>query len=297
MALPVDHAARNKYILDAASRGALDVSWWPLTVQERGHTIRLLVTARPVRCDGIIFGAGARLAQQCADALGALLVTPKLLDLMYAARDVDVEPMPLLGTSKPGGGVWTDADMMSTEIFEYHTSLVDEAVGSWKMGIVQSCAKPFVIAKAASAQHGVNYGWHLPVGTPSPWRGVSIYPSVTENAMVIQQPSTWHGLDQDDYASGLIAVYGECLVDGLPRKTADVYQDADLAWCVSHEGPLPNVRQPGVDVFQASFLSWLPSGTGLIVGAVGGGMVAGPPGVLAGAIGGLAFDLARGRRI
>jgi hypothetical protein len=92
--------------------------------------------------------------------------------------------------------------MLDTDIFIRETGLIDKAINGHS-GLVQSVGKPFVLSKLCSTTRGTNYGWTLPKGTKSPWNGVPIYPSVTLNSMVIQQPGNAHGLNQDDYASSL----------------------------------------------------------------------------------------------
>ena len=63
------------------------------TTLQVGSRLKLAVMADALKLGGVRVGAGAGLAQQIADVLGAMLLTPKVLDLMYAARAVTVAPM------------------------------------------------------------------------------------------------------------------------------------------------------------------------------------------------------------
>jgi len=249
MTLPADPAARNDYIRQAATQGGLDVQWVDLDVSTKAHSLVVRVTRVPVACDGVYFGAGAMLEQQVADALGALLLTPKLIDLMFAAAEVVIPPFPLTS-----GGT---QHMMDTATFVQETNLINGAIAG-RVGLVQTVGKPFVLSKLCSTTRGTNYGWSLPKSVGSNWKGVAVYPSVTLNSMVIQQPGNAHGLGQDDYASTCLLAHRNCTLDGQEYDLAKIYTDPSLAGLVSHEGALPWSRQPGVPVFACP----APSGGG-----------------------------------
>ena len=79
---------RDALILKHIVAGDAEVTWGSLVV----GPITLLVMADALKLGGVRVGAGAGLAQQAADALGALLLTPKIFDLMYSSRAVTIEP-------------------------------------------------------------------------------------------------------------------------------------------------------------------------------------------------------------
>jgi hypothetical protein len=284
MSLPDNPSARNSYILDAVSAGRAQIVWTPLTITASGHTIVLQVTGDAVMVDAVRFGAGARLAQQIADLTGSLLVTPKVMDLMFGARIMTLQPFPL-GTQK----------MMSTDTFIHHSSLIDQAIGnSSRNGIIMTTGKPFCLSNAATAAHGVNYGWHLPLSTPKPWEGIAIYPSVTLTSQVIQQPGTAHSLDQDDYASTVLLMRRDVGVDGAAQDLATVLQDATLGPILSHEGPLKQTRQPGVAMMSPSALAMNNApGLATLVATALGAVIGHLPGAVAGAVIGTAIDARR----
>lgn len=193
-------------------------------------------------------------------------------------------------------------DDVETNTMVDHTARVERAIaaagGRPRTGIVMSLEKGFVLSNQASSVHGVNFGWYLPLSVGSNWKGVSVYPSVTLNARVVQQPSTFHGLDQDDYASGVVLVRKDVAVDGKMSTIDRVYQDPALAPLVSHEGVLRFLRQPGVDelapsavaVAKGSFAGW-----GMVLGAVIGGLFAYIPGAMVGGALGAIVDRLRSR--
>lgn len=290
MPLPIDHVQRNAYILQEVGAGRADVVWVPLTVKGAAHEITLQVTADAVKVDGVRFGAGARLAQQVADLLGAFLVTPKIMDLMFDARAVTLPPFPHYDPTR----------MEDTSWFVEHSAKIDRALaaagGLPQGGIVQTVGKGFCLSNQATSQRGVNYGWNMPKG--STLAGVPLYPSVTLSSLVIQQPGTAHGLSQDDYASTLLMAAPDCGVDGAARKLQDVLTDPELSKLLSHEGPLRQLRQPGVAPLSPSAKAIEAAarapGIATLAGAIIGGAISmNPAGAVAGAAVGSAIDARR----
>jgi hypothetical protein len=235
--------ARDAQVLAHLNAGDLDpVAWVPLKSEIAGHTGQFLVMADALKLGGVRFGAGAMLAQQLADGMGAMLLTPKLLDMMYEQAAVQIPPFPDFNATMMENSSW----------FVKHSGRIDAAIkaAGYTTGIVQTIGKPWMISNALLSHPGKaeNYGWHLPPGTKSPWKGIAIYPSVTTKAMVIQQPGWAHGLDQADYSETVQLVNRWCVVDGVKRDLADVLMDPALSFLASHEGPLNKgvLRQPGV---------------------------------------------------
>ncbi len=304
MALPTNIPARHAYILDAVRTGRFDMEWTPLVISEKGHTIHLQVSREPMRVDNTIFGAGAGLGQQIGDTLGARLVTSKIKDLMYAAAVRKINPI-TIGNFHELDGLppMTLNDMEKTEAFERHTALCDRAIaaagGRPSTGIIMSLEKSFILSNQASAAHGVNYGWYVnvPYGTTS-WLSTPVHPSVTRTSTVIQQPGTYHGLDQDDYASGTAFVRTDIGVDGHLMALDDALRDPELSPILSVEGPLHWMRQPGVaqlPMSQAAVMAVKGSGgvaaaVAAALGAAAGAALGGVPGALGGAALGYAIE-------
>jgi hypothetical protein len=183
----------------------------------------------------------AREAQQCADLIGAVLPTPKLLDLRFAAASCHVDPQP---KHYPGGrGMSSDAAVRA------HSQRVSTEAEKRGEGIVSNVGKHWVLHDRALAARAVLYGWHVRDNGPT-WRGIKLYPSVAvPGVSVIQPVSTAHGYGHHDYSMTLLCVAGECVVDGERRETAEVYTDPALAGLVTASGrPLRAARLPGVPV-------------------------------------------------
>jgi hypothetical protein len=221
---------------------AIGGGWASVTSSIPGHTATFLVFADALKIDGVRINVSAVLQQQIADALGCLLLTPKLADLLYAQRAVTLTPKPMPIAS-------TSAAMISESQKIDAALLAAGVVESGK--IVQTTGKHWVIDNATLGGKACNYGWHLPAGTPSPWQGVPVYPSVTSNSMVIQQPGTAHNPQHIDYSQTCTLVNRWCMVDGQKRDLADVLIDPVLSALASHDGPLSTnaLRQPGASQF------------------------------------------------
>lgn len=234
---------REDAILSRVAGGNYDpIPWTKLTSSANGHTAELLVTPLPLSLDGVFVGVGAATSQRIADVLGALLVTPRVLDLMWQQRTVTV---PVFYEGVTG--------MMSNAKFEKYTADVKSALSKagYTGGIAQSVGKPFVLIKSYPPGMGANYGWHF---TGPTWDGKTWEPSASLGAAqrVVQGIGTKHGLNQDDYASTGQYMHRYVVVDGRPMDLVDVLIDPELAPLASHEGAFPtkeSTRQPGVAVF------------------------------------------------
>jgi hypothetical protein len=274
---------RDAAILQYIRGGNYDVSWAQLVA----GPVSINVFADALKIDGIRINVSALLQQQIADLLGCMLLTPKIADLLYAARAVTLDPSPQS----------IDA---STTAMIVHSKRVDDALaaagGVGPGGIVQTSGKHWVIANALEAHPGraENYGWHFAGATfgGSSWEG-----AVTPGMRLIQGQGWAHDMSHVDYSQTCFLMHRACIVNGTPMDLAAVLTDADLASNLSHEGPLRVLRQPGVPTLQGAVAMRIPPGTGLVVGAVVGGAVGGLPGAVAGGIAGYAIDIYRGKKV
>ncbi len=295
--LPPDYGpARDAAILAHAAAGDLEADWTTFTVAGR---IGLTVTGDSVKLAGVRINVSAQVQQQLADAFGAMLPTPKIMDLMWLARAATITPVVMPISSSTAAMVQASAGI-DAQI---------KTAGS-PAGILVS-QKTWCIGNSLAAHPGkaMNYGFFCIPDSGTSWRGIATEACVSivapAQGRVIQGQGWAHDIRHEDYSQCCWLVSRQCTVDGAARDLGDVLQDPSVASLLSHEGPLTLLRQPGVDVFNTSFVSRLPSGTGLlagtVLGAVGAGIVwgvtLGPVGAAAGALGGLAFDWLRGRRV
>ena len=213
------------------------------------HTLDVCVMADALMMDGVRVNVSAMLAQQVADRLGAMLITPKLADLAYLARSMTVLPSPQPITATTAG-------------MEAHSARVDAQVevegGAGDRTLVQTVGKHWGLINAL-APHldgsvACNYGWQFPPGEPSmvygqdgkaePWPNPAR--CVTPGLFCIQDVGTFHNASHVDYSQTCVLPMMDCVVDGKPhQRLADVVMDPELAPLVSHEGALKLWRQPG----------------------------------------------------
>lgn len=233
-----DSPARDAWILDAVRAGEAEVALAEIEVSANGHTGRFTVFADALMLGGIRVNVSAKLQQQIADALGAMLLTPRLADLVFQNRAVTLPPLTRPITS-------------STAAMVEQSNKISALLPPGVQGIKNTVGKHWCLVKslfsdsARAARKAANYGWHFEGAS---FQGIKGEASVSlPGVRVIQGVGTVHNMDHTDYSQICQLVLRRCVVDGEERDLADVVMDAELAPLVSHEGPLPGWRQPGVD--------------------------------------------------
>ena len=228
---PLAGPARDAAILGFARTGDLACVWSPITVSVGEHTATFSVCQNGVSLGGVRLAASAALAQQVSDVLQCSLGTPRLLDEAWLQATIQIPPAIVVPNT-------SDTAAMVT-----HSEKVDGYAGSSGGSLTMPIGKPWVLAKAATASQAALYGWQ----SSSAISGVPLYKSpATPGVHVVQPLSTAHATDYVDYSSSLWFVSRDCTVDGADRDLWDILKDPVLALLASHEGPLVNVRQPGV---------------------------------------------------
>jgi len=197
------------------------VSWRDVILTGHGHVVTLHVASDYLAVDGVRRPLSAGDAQAAVDALGAMLPTPAIVDAIWLAADVRLEPLP--------HGPPYDASMMSEARWIEHDRLVDAQLAG-RGGLIAGHKKDVVLSNRMlehpEARGPLIFGWHRANGVP------------------IQPLSAAHRLDAGyrDYAHGARPIRLDCLVDGAARDLRDVLRDPALASLVSGEGPLRVLR-------------------------------------------------------
>ena len=158
-------------------------------------------------------------AQRIADRVGCLLPTPRMVDAVWAAARVRLEPSPI--SPSP--------EMTTVPVFEAHSRMV---AAQWRNAsaprgsLVSGHKKDVVITSAlASLPNRVAiYGWHRLTGEP------------------IQPLYTGHSAGWADYSHGIRLVLREVTVDGTRRDLPEVLRDPGLAPLLSDEGVIAEAR-------------------------------------------------------
>lgn len=164
---------------------------------------------------------GLKAALDIAAQFGLVLPTPKLVDAIYAASPVKLDPQPLTASD----------EMRSTAYVLRHSELIalQRALHANPLGTLTSGDKKDIVLTPRLWQlpgRVAIYGWHRAEGLP------------------IQPLSTVHGARYADYSHGLRLVSPTVYVNGeVPRRIEDVLADRTLAPLLSAEGPLSHLQE------------------------------------------------------
>jgi hypothetical protein len=158
-------------------------------------------------------------AQRIADTLGASLPTPRLVDAVWAAAEVRLEPSPI-----------PPSDAMTTiPVFMEHAARIRaqrREAGARSGALIAGHKKDVVVSRELAGVAGrvAIYGWHRLDGEP------------------IQPLYLGHTDDWVDYSHGIRLVDRRILVDGGERDLLDALRDPVLAEALSSEGILLRPR-------------------------------------------------------
>ena len=163
---------------------------------------------------------GGPTGQRIAEAFGCSLPTRKLVDEVWKAADVRLQPIPLPPT----------AQMMSNQYTATHHKKIEQERAGHALGELTAGTKKDVVLtnryESSPGQVAI-YGWHQLNGKP------------------IQPLNLSHESSYADYSHGIRLVAGNMIVDGVERPVADVLKDPVLSALLSDEGPIRNPRVPG----------------------------------------------------
>ncbi len=186
-----------------------------ITVSANGHTATVAVMP-----DYLAVGSDADFvrvpmtpmtAARVADAFGCALPTRKLVNDMYRAATVKLEPRPLTEARE------------AVETFVQHHRLIEAQRAGKPLGeLVAGIKKDVVVTNrlAEKPKRVAIYGWHKLDGVP------------------IQPLNVSHVNRYVDYSHGVRLMKRAVVVDGKPRDVRPVLYDAALCALVSDEGPL-----------------------------------------------------------
>lgn len=150
-------------------------------------------------------------AARIAEAFGCALPTRKVVDDVYRAAAVKLEPRPL-----------TEARERPETFLRHHDLIERQRTGKPLGELVAGVKKDVVVTNrlAERPNRVAIYGWHRPDGTP------------------IQPLTIVHRDTYVDYSHGVRLMKRAVVVDGRPRDVRHVLYAADLCGLLSDEGPL-----------------------------------------------------------
>ncbi len=150
-------------------------------------------------------------AARIADAFGCVLPTRKVVDEVYRASTVKLEPKPMT------------EDRESSATFARHNALIEEQRAGQKLGALVAGTKKDVVVSnrlAEKPNRVAIYGWHKADGKP------------------IQPLTIVHGEKYVDYSHGVRLMNRTIAVDGKSRDVRHVLYAADFHGLLSDEGPV-----------------------------------------------------------
>lgn len=158
-------------------------------------------------------------AQAICDNYGCLLPTPKMVDQIYAAASVKLDPAPI----RPSPA------MTTVPVFAQHNATVraQRSEKEQPLGALTAGDKKDVVITARL--------------TNAPGK-VAIYGWPRLDAVPIQPLYLGHGSAWVDYSHGARLVLRKAVLDGKPVKLDAVLADPELCALVSKEGPVAQAR-------------------------------------------------------
>jgi hypothetical protein len=225
----VSRAKREGMILEAFKNGN-----WPAFMQ-RGRAVVVSGPAAPgyivaffVTPDYLAVGTdqdyvripmSPLTAQKVADLFQCILPTRKMVNSIYQAADIKLEPKPLT----PG------AQMMSTEYYAKHNAIIEGQLKEkdFHLGNLVDGHKKNVIVSQTIQTHPnkvIIFGWHQLNGRPI-------------------QPLSWiHENTYADYSHGIRLVSKLLIVNGLLLGLTDALNDPTISKLLSDEGQITATR-------------------------------------------------------
>lgn len=156
-------------------------------------------------------------AQVIADQFGLLLPTVKIVDAIYHAASVKLDPQPF----KPGPQMVTLGELIR------HNKVIQASLHNQvPRGLVAGHKKDIVISNLLLKKPNrvAIYGWHLRSGT------------------AIQPLTTVHGNWYADYSHGVRLIAQTMIINDVIYKVSDVLRDPELSALISYEGPMKILR-------------------------------------------------------
>jgi hypothetical protein len=231
-----DLAAREREVLSQVTQGNMPHFWRQFAevkvtrwVDGTEHTAAYRVSPDYLALgsdrDYLLMPVTPATAQAIADILDCSLPTPRMVNDIFAAAPVKLEPAPI--PPSPA--------MTSVPVFLQHNAAVFKQRAGFfatdPLGtLVAGHKKDVVLTRRLADSPGkvAIYGWHRTNGEP-------IQP------LYLSHTATWV-----DYSHGARFVRKALLVDGQTTTLESVLADPALSVLLSDEGPLPRLRYPVV---------------------------------------------------
>jgi hypothetical protein len=154
-------------------------------------------------------------AQAFCDAFGFVLPTRKMVNDIWTAATVHLDPRPL-----------TEQREAPATFLQHHRIIEEQLKGTARGVLIGGHKKDVVITNKLQARPDrvAIYGWHYPNGQP------------------IQQVYAGHVDWYVDYSHGIRPVRRWMMVDGTRRSFEEIMSDSQLQHLLSDEGQITSLR-------------------------------------------------------
>lgn len=231
--------------------GNASFEWAEIHSKHNGHQLYISVFRDALKIGGIRYPATAKQLQQIADVLGCMLLTPKVVDLIWLQASLQFNAI----TQVNGKIV---AACNAKDVSEAIDKKI-ERLGGDPGGIIASVGKYWVLVNRLSywpslkykKQACCNYGW---MSSSAPYR------AVTPIIKLWQTPGFRHNDSHVDPSQVIRLMYrfAHLIRNDGSESTVDLQNiatDPELCHLISHEGPLKYLRQISVPEPQATVVN------------------------------------------
>jgi hypothetical protein len=218
-------AERDQMILNAINDGIAICEWSEIESTYKEHKAKFYVNTDAVYVntdDGRFrFQVCAQLAQQCAELVGGMMPTIKIMDLRH------------LASNRLNATLLTAGPDMSSTTYSKNWNKKLEAKRAGFEGIVSDCGKPWINDNGLSASAGACLYGFFDVNAPF----------VNSIGLKLWQTlGSKHNNRHSDYSSTLLLMSIMCEVDGQSMSVADVAKDIELSHLLNYGGVLHFVK-------------------------------------------------------
>ena len=222
---------RHTMVIDAVKCGYVTYSWVPIEISD---SLTIFVTNDALQIgqegDSIRFAMNTETQQKVADILDSYLPTTKIVDIIWKNSKKLLPNPQKISASKHA-------------IYKHHKAI--EKAKKDEEGLISGW-KDWCIGQAVfkNKNKAINYGWHVDTEKNN-WMGIKLSPGVTEGK-VIQPAASVHDIYHTDYSQLCRLVSKKALFNGVEVDLADIISESGLAYMISSDGTLDDMRHPGV---------------------------------------------------
>lgn len=226
-------------VVEDVLAGKAEIEWAEVVSRaEDGTSIRVEVIRDALKIEGVRVSANARDLQAIADVLGCLLLTPKVVDLIYQQAALRFEPV-----------IRADGNIVALSTSKRVSALIDACIaekGGDPGGLIDSVGKYWVLHNRLAAPSQLKYGTSTVCNYG--WLGATAaYPALTRGLRCWQTPGFQHN-DLHTDPSQLVRLMrrtGRLTRPGQPEESVDLVtalQEPALAPLINHDGVLRYLR-------------------------------------------------------